>query len=60
MRESASVDATRESITSGSVAPGTFFDFGQVRLVTTAALARMRTVYPAGDSTHATSGRTLS
>jgi uncharacterized protein YcbX len=49
MRESAAVDDTGESITTGSVAPGTFFDFGQVHLVTTAALARMRTVYPAGD-----------
>ncbi|WP_406129730.1 MOSC domain-containing protein [Streptomyces canus] len=49
VRKSASVDATGESITSGTVAPGTFFDFGQVHLVTTAALARLRTVYPAGD-----------
>jgi uncharacterized protein YcbX len=49
VRESAAVDDTGESITTGSVAPGTFFDFGQVHLVTTAALARMRTVYPAGD-----------
>ncbi|WP_369173723.1 MOSC domain-containing protein [Streptomyces sp. R28] len=49
VRESASVDATGESITTGSVAAGTFFDFGQVHLVTTAALARMRTVYPSGD-----------
>lgn len=47
--ESASIDTTGESITSGSVAPGTFFDFGKVHLVTTASLDRMRTVYPAGD-----------
>ncbi|WP_405950602.1 MOSC domain-containing protein [Streptomyces prunicolor] len=49
VRESAVVDSTGASITSGGVAPGTFFDFGQVHLVTTASLARMRTVYPAGD-----------
>ncbi|WP_405864112.1 MOSC domain-containing protein [Streptomyces sp. NBC_00005] len=49
VRETASVDATGESITTGSVAPGTFFDFGQVHLVTTASLDRMRTVYPTGD-----------
>ncbi|WP_405969228.1 MOSC domain-containing protein [Streptomyces sp. NBC_00988] len=49
VRESAVVDATGASVTSGSVAPGTFFDFGQVHLVTTASLARMRTMYPAGD-----------
>ncbi|MGW1785580.1 MOSC domain-containing protein [Streptomyces sp. NPDC002143] len=48
-RESAAVDVTGETITTGSVAPGTFFDFGQVHLVTTSSLARMRTVYPAGD-----------
>ncbi|MEU3619917.1 MOSC domain-containing protein [Streptomyces sp. NPDC006872] len=48
-RESAAVDVTGERITTGSVATGTFFDFGQVHLVTTSALARMRTVYPAGD-----------
>jgi hypothetical protein len=48
-RESASVEATGECITSGSVAPGTFFDFGRARLVTTAALDRMRSVCPAGD-----------
>ncbi|MFF4397247.1 MOSC domain-containing protein [Streptomyces sp. NPDC001480] len=49
VRESASVDATGASITTGSVAPGTFFDFGRVHLVTTASLARMRQVYPTGD-----------
>ncbi|MGX1541238.1 MOSC domain-containing protein [Streptomyces adustus] len=49
MRASAFVDETGESITTGGVAPGTFFDFGRVHLVTTAALARMREVYPSGD-----------
>ncbi|MER5596423.1 MOSC domain-containing protein [Streptomyces sp. NPDC002265] len=49
VRASAAVDVTGESITTGSVAPGTFFDFGRVHLVTTAALARMREVYPGGD-----------
>ncbi|MFD4509882.1 MOSC domain-containing protein [Streptomyces sp. NPDC058457] len=49
VRATASVDATGASITTGSVAPGTFFDFGRVHLVTTASLDRMRTVYPAGD-----------
>ncbi|MFG2949648.1 MOSC domain-containing protein [Streptomyces adustus] len=49
VRASASVDETGESITTGGVAPGTFFDFGRVHLVTTAALARMREVYPGGD-----------
>ncbi|MGY6019820.1 MOSC domain-containing protein [Streptomyces spinosirectus] len=49
VRKSASVDATGESITTGSVAPGTFFDFGRVHLVTTASLDRMRAVRPAGD-----------
>lgn len=49
VRESATVDATGESITTGGVAAGTFFDFGRVHLVTTAALDRMRAVHPAGD-----------
>lgn len=49
VRERAAVDATGASITTGGVAPGTFFDFGRVHLVTTASLARMREVYPAGD-----------
>ncbi|MFK0113814.1 MOSC domain-containing protein [Streptomyces sp. NPDC091217] len=49
VQETASVDATGASITTGSVAPGTFFDFGRVHLVTTASLDRMRTVYPSGD-----------
>ncbi|MFJ8490032.1 MOSC domain-containing protein [Streptomyces sp. NPDC094038] len=49
VRASASVDAAGVSITTGGVTPGTFFDFGQVHLVTTASLARMREAYPAGD-----------
>jgi uncharacterized protein YcbX len=49
VRASAYVDVTGENITTGGVAPGTFFDFGRVHLVTTASLARMREVYPAGD-----------
>jgi uncharacterized protein YcbX len=49
VRESATVDVTGETITTGGVAPGTFFDFGRVHLVTTAALDRMRAVHPAGD-----------
>ncbi|GGN31978.1 MOSC domain-containing protein [Streptomyces fuscichromogenes] len=49
VRASASVDATGASITTGGIAPGTFFDFGRVHLVTTASLARMREVYPPGD-----------
>ncbi|MER7179095.1 MOSC N-terminal beta barrel domain-containing protein [Streptomyces hyaluromycini] len=49
VRETAAVDATGAGITTGSVAPGTFFDFGRVHLVTTASLARMRTVHPGGD-----------
>ncbi|WP_328744782.1 MOSC domain-containing protein [Streptomyces sp. NBC_00285] len=49
LRKSAFVDETGERVTTGSVAPGTFFDFGRVHLVTTAALDRMRTVYPGGD-----------
>ncbi|WP_062651584.1 MOSC domain-containing protein [Streptomyces maremycinicus] len=49
VRGTAAVDETGVSITTGSVARGTFFDFGRVHLVTTASLARMRGVYPAGD-----------
>jgi uncharacterized protein len=49
LRASACVDATGERITTGSVASGTFFDFGRVHMVTTASLTRMRAVYPAGD-----------
>ncbi|MFE7171230.1 MOSC domain-containing protein [Streptomyces sp. NPDC057616] len=49
VRESAEVDATGETVTTGGVARGTFFDYGRVHLVTTAALTRMREVYPAGD-----------
>ncbi|MFE2313467.1 hypothetical protein ACFXC8_09755 [Streptomyces sp. NPDC059441] len=48
VRESAAVDNTGVSIRSGGVAPGAFFDFGQVHLAMV-ALARMRTVYAAGD-----------
>ncbi|WP_037627652.1 MOSC domain-containing protein [Streptomyces aureus] len=49
LRDSASVDETGESITTGRVAGGTFFDFGRVHLVTTSSSARMREAYPAGD-----------
>ncbi|MEU4086602.1 MOSC domain-containing protein [Streptomyces aureus] len=49
LRDSASVDETGASITTGRVAAGTFFDFGRVHLVTTSSLARMREAYPAGD-----------
>lgn len=49
VRATASVDATGEEITVGAVAPGTFFDFGRVHLVTTSSLARLRAVYPEGD-----------
>jgi hypothetical protein len=48
-RTTASTDTTGAAITSGSVAPGTFFDYGAVHLVTTATLARLRSAYPAGD-----------
>ncbi len=47
--ENAFVDETGETLTSGSVAPGTFFDFGTVHLVTTSALERLRLLHPAGD-----------
>lgn len=49
VRDGASVDETGDSITSGRVASGTFFDFGTVHLVTTASLRRLRRAYPAGD-----------
>ncbi|OIJ64961.1 MOSC domain-containing protein [Streptomyces mangrovisoli] len=49
VRRTAEADSTGATITTGSVAPGTFFDFGRIHLVTTASLDRMRTVYPAGD-----------
>ncbi|MGW1890603.1 MOSC domain-containing protein [Streptomyces sp. NPDC002004] len=49
LRESATVDTGGDLITAGAVAPGTFFDYGKVHLVTTGALARLRTVYPTGD-----------
>jgi uncharacterized protein len=48
-RERAFADETGERITSGEVAAGTFFDYGQIHLVTTASLARMRAAHPAGD-----------
>ncbi|MFF4386191.1 MOSC domain-containing protein [Streptomyces sp. NPDC001552] len=48
-RDGASVDETGDTITSGRVASGTFFDYGTVHLVTTASLQRLRQVYPAGD-----------
>ncbi|MEU6894629.1 hypothetical protein ABZ934_23010 [Streptomyces sp. NPDC046557] len=41
MRGSASAHATGATITSGHVAPGTFFDFGTIHLLTTSALARL-------------------
>lgn len=49
VRATASVDGTGEKITVGGVAPGTFFDYGRVHLVTTSSLARLRAVYPGGD-----------
>ncbi|MBJ7907036.1 MOSC domain-containing protein [Streptomyces sp. DSM 110735] len=49
LRDTARTDATGAAITSGRVAPGTFFDYGRVHLVTTASLARLRAAYPAGD-----------
>ncbi|MER6130043.1 MOSC domain-containing protein [Streptomyces sp. NPDC001795] len=49
LRATASTDATGETITSGRVAPGTFFDYGRIHLITTAALARLRSTHPAGD-----------
>lgn len=49
LRSTATTDATGVAITSGQVAPGTFFDYGTVHLVTTAALARLRATYPTGD-----------
>ncbi|WP_458248257.1 MOSC domain-containing protein [Streptomyces sp. MAI_2237] len=49
VRATASVDGTGEKITVGQVAAGTFFDYGQVHLVTTSSLARLRAVYPNGD-----------
>ena len=48
-RATASVDDTGAEITVGTVASGTFFDFGRVHLVTTSSLARLRAVYPDGD-----------
>ena len=49
VRAKASVDGTGTEITVGTVASGTFFDFGRVHLVTTSSLARLRAVYPEGD-----------
>jgi uncharacterized protein YcbX len=49
LRASASVDGTGEKITVGKVAPGTFFDYGRVHLVTTSSLTMLRSVCPAGD-----------
>lgn len=49
VRSTATTDATGAAITSGQVAPGTFFDYGTVHLVTTTALARLRATYPTGD-----------
>jgi uncharacterized protein YcbX len=49
MRASASVDGTGEKITVGKVAPGTFFDYRRVHLVTTSSLTMLRSVCPAGD-----------
>ncbi|MFG1810937.1 MOSC domain-containing protein [Streptomyces sp. NPDC049040] len=48
-RKRAFVDETGETVTSGQVAAGTFYDFGMVHLVTTAALERLRAVRPEGD-----------
>jgi uncharacterized protein YcbX len=50
VRERAAVDATGTALTVGSVAAGTFFDFGMVHLVSTSALARVRAAHPAGDA----------
>ncbi|SFN95457.1 hypothetical protein SAMN04487980_104011 [Streptomyces sp. cf124] len=49
LRSTATTDATGVAITSAQVAPGTFFDYGTVHLVTTAALARLRATHPTGD-----------
>ncbi|GAA2295152.1 MOSC domain-containing protein [Streptomyces hawaiiensis] len=49
LRTTASPDTTGATITSGSTAPGTFFDYGTLHLVTTATLARLRSAHPAGD-----------
>ncbi|MEU5537551.1 MOSC domain-containing protein [Streptomyces sp. NPDC020362] len=50
VRATASVDETGEMVTVGKVAPGTFFDYGRVHLVTTSSLARLKTVHPVGDA----------
>ncbi|MEU1199660.1 MOSC domain-containing protein [Streptomyces sp. NPDC005813] len=49
VRATASMDATGETITVGTLASGTFFDFGKVHLVTSSSLAGLRKACPAGD-----------
>ncbi|MFG2479776.1 MOSC domain-containing protein [Streptomyces fagopyri] len=49
VRATASVDGTGEEITVGSVAAGTFFDFGRVHLVTTSSLEGLRARCPDSD-----------
>ncbi|MFD8986223.1 MOSC domain-containing protein [Streptomyces sp. NPDC059564] len=49
LRAGASVDGAGDAVTTGRVAPGTFFDHGTVHLVTTASLRHLRRAYPAGD-----------
>lgn len=49
LRGTAAVDETGETITSGQVAPGSFFDYGKVHLVTVNTLERLRATHPAGD-----------
>ncbi len=49
LRATAAPDETGDLITSGRVAPGAFFDYGTVHLVTTASLRRLQQAYPAGD-----------
>jgi uncharacterized protein len=48
-RDQATIDETGDAITTGSVAGGTFFDFGMVHLITTSSLSCLRATYPAGD-----------
>ncbi|MGC0334045.1 uncharacterized protein YcbX [Streptomyces sp. SAI-170] len=50
LRETARPDDSGALVTSGGVAPGTFFDFGRVHLVTTSTLARLRAAHPSGDA----------
>ncbi|WP_037908859.1 MOSC domain-containing protein [Actinacidiphila yeochonensis] len=49
-RRQAEVDATGTAVTVGSVAAGTFLDFGRLHLVTTSSLERLRAARPAGDA----------